>query len=176
MLSIDHLHGIRKRTAPFPCAALSMTIVVSISDQMLFLVDKEECAKTYPISTSRFGVGNAVGSFKTPLGVHRIIEKIGYGLLPGAIFTDRIFTGRYWDPSRIGDNMILSRIMRLQGLEQGLNKGEGIDSYERYIYIHGTANEPMIGKTNSHGCICMRNSDVVDLFERVLEGTLVIID
>jgi lipoprotein-anchoring transpeptidase ErfK/SrfK len=74
------------------------------------------------------------------------------------------------------ENLILTRILRLDGLEPGINKGEKIDSYARYIYIHGTNREDLIGKPMSHGCICMRNNDIIELFDSVEEGTLVIID
>ncbi|MCL2182613.1 MAG: L,D-transpeptidase [Chitinispirillia bacterium] len=128
------------------------------------------------VSTSRFGIGNRDGSYMTPLGLHRVEEKIGSGATPWTIFKSREDTGVVWSEGMDGENQILSRIIRLRGLEPGVNVGPGIDSYERYIYIHGTNNEEMIGTPMSHGCVCMKNDDVINLYNIVEEGTLVYIN
>jgi UDP-N-acetylmuramate--alanine ligase len=151
-------------------------IVVSIESQALFICDGDAIIERYDCSTSRFGNGNRENSLKTPLGIHRIKEKFGHGAPTGRVFRDREDTGEQWDHSRNGDNLILTRILRLEGLEEGINKGTGTDSYERYIYIHGTGREDLIGTPLSHGCVCLRNHDVIRLFDRVKEGTLVYID
>jgi UDP-N-acetylmuramate--alanine ligase len=130
----------------------------------------------FAISTSRFGIGNQEGSFKTPDGIHRICEKIGAGAPLCRIFKDRCDTGFIWTPEINEGNLILTRILRLEGLEDGINKGAGIDSFERYIYIHGTNLEAYIGTPISHGCICMRNNDIIELFDIIEEGTIVYID
>jgi UDP-N-acetylmuramate--alanine ligase len=151
-------------------------LLVGLGRQTLHLVERGTVRKRYAVSTSRYGVGNREGSNQTPLGVHRIREKYGAGAPSGRIFVDRQDTGRDWDGSTEGENLILSRILRLEGLEDGVNRGPGIDSYERYIYIHGTSREDRIGVPISHGCVCMRNRDVIELFDLVEEGTLVVID
>jgi UDP-N-acetylmuramate--alanine ligase len=151
-------------------------IVVSIEKQTLLLCRKQTIVERYNCSTSRFGIGNRENSLRTPLGLHRIKEKYGAGAPPGRVFTDREDTGVDWDHKQNGDNLILTRILRLEGLEDGINLGPGIDSYERYIYIHGTGREDLIGTPLSHGCVCMRNHDVIRLFNIVPEGTLVYIE
>ncbi len=148
---------------------------VDITAQTLALVEQADIAKTYPVSTSKFGAGNQEGSFKTPLGIHRITEKIGAGLPPGRILKSRKDTGQDWDKTVSEQNLILSRILRLEGLEPGVNSGPRIDSHQRYIYIHGTNQEHLIGTPASHGCVVMKNADILDLFDRVTEGAIVII-
>jgi hypothetical protein len=151
-------------------------LVVSIETQSLLICRKDTIIDRYDASTSRFGIGIRENSLKTPLGIHRIKEKFGSDAPAGRIFRDREDTGEDWDHSQTGDNLILTRILRLEGLEEGINKGAGVDSYERYIYIHGTGREDLIGTPLSHGCVCLRNLDIARLYETVKEGTLVYID
>ncbi len=151
-------------------------LFVDIAKQELHVVKDGKIAETYPVSTASKGIGNREGSFQTPRGVHRICEKYGRGAPVGRVFKDRIDTGETWHVGAPGENMVLTRILRLEGLEAGVNKGPGIDSYERYIYIHGTNNEGAIGSPFSQGCVCMRNHDVIRLFETVEEGAIVFID
>ncbi len=151
-------------------------VVVSVETQRLLVCVDDSMVERYDCSTSRFGNGSRENSLKTPPGVHRIKEKFGAGAPAGRIFRDREDTGMDWDHKQNGENLVLTRILRLEGLEEGINKGAGIDSYERYIYIHGTGREDLIGTPLSHGCVCMRNLDVIRLFETVKEGTLVYID
>ncbi len=150
-------------------------LVVSIETQTLLVCANDTIVERYNASTSRFGNGNRENSLKTPLGVHRIKEKFGAGAPAGRIFRDREDTGEDWDHRSTGENLILTRILRLEGLEEGINKGAGVDSYERYIYIHGTGREDLIGTPLSHGCVCLRNLDIIRLFAIVKEGTLVYI-
>jgi UDP-N-acetylmuramate--alanine ligase len=151
-------------------------LVVSIETQTLLVCLNDTIIERYDASSSRFGNGIRENSLKTPLGIHRIKEKFGAGAPAGRIFKDRIDTGIDWDRRSTEDNLILTRILRLEGLEEGINKGAGVDSYERYIYIHGTSQEEFIGTPLSHGCVCLRNHDIIRLFEIVKEGTLVYID
>ena len=151
-------------------------LVVSIETQALLVCVNDIVVERYDCSTSRFGNGNRENSLKTPLGVHRIREKFGDNAPAGRMFRDREDTGADWDHSQTGDNLILTRILRLEGLEDGINRGAGVDSYERYIYIHGTGREDLIGTPLSHGCVCLRNPDIIRLFETVREGTVVYID
>ncbi len=154
-------------------------IIIDISKQRLYLIEDGEIVKIYSISTSKYGVGNMEGSNRTPLGMHRISEKIGDGARIGTVFKFRINTGEiaeiYTDSTDAMEDYITTRIMCLEGLEQYINRGEGIDSHDRCIYIHGTQEEGLIGVPASHGCIRMRNRDVIELFNLVEVGTLVAI-
>jgi UDP-N-acetylmuramate--alanine ligase len=151
-------------------------LVQSVEEQKLFLCQGSRITGQFDSSTSRFGTGIRENSFKTPPGIHRISEKIGYGAPPGRIFRDRIDTRTDWDGSSGEDNLVLTRILRLEGLEQGVNRGPGVDSCERCIYIHGTNREDLVGTPLTHGCLALGNADVVRLFDAVPEGTLVYID
>ncbi len=151
-------------------------LVQSIETQTLLVCRNDDVVRRYDSSTSRFGEGVRENSFKTPPGIHRIREKIGSGAPAGRIFKERRDTGVDWDRRPTEDNLILTRILRLEGLEEGVNKGPGVDSYERCIYIHGTNREDLVGVPLSHGCLCLRNSDVLGLFDVVVEGTLVYIE
>lgn len=164
---------------PSPSLAHEYSIVVKISEQKLYLVSGNEVSKTYAVSTSRYGTGNRIKSNKTPLGMHRVAEKIGEGAPLGAIFDGkRRYTGEtsiiYIDDTRLSENYELTRIIRLEGMQPKINKGKGIDSYKRLIYIiHGTAEEGLIGTPASIGCIRMKNSDVIELFSIVSIGMIV---
>jgi len=151
-------------------------LYISTQQQTLTLFDNNRAHVTFTISTSRFGIGNRDGSFQTPPGVHRIFSKIGAGAPAGRIFRDRMDTGEDCCIGQPGSNMILTRIIRLEGLEPGVNKGTGIDSCDRYIYLHGTNNENRIGTPLSLGCVCMKNADIIALFDTVKEGDIVVID
>ena len=151
-------------------------LLVDIDAQRLHVLDSGRSRAVYPVSTSRFGIDSSVGSFRTPRGIHRVARKIGENAPAGRIFRDRIDTGEQWNGSVDEENLILSRVLRLEGLEEGINRGQGIDSFDRCIYIHGTNREDLIGTPNSHGCICMKNSDIITLFDQVREGTIVVID
>ena len=146
-------------------------IYVSIKDQQLILLRDGKVIKRYPVSTSKKGVGNREGSYKTPTGAHCIIEKIGRRAKIGSIFKHRKNTGRIAIDGN--GNEITTRILCLEGLERGINKGKGVDTFKRCIYIHGTPCEKLIGKPASKGCIRMRNRDIVGLFNLVNGCTLV---
>ncbi|MEJ6950790.1 L,D-transpeptidase family protein [Natronospora cellulosivora (SeqCode)] len=151
-------------------------ILVDGLNQMLYLVDKSkyplDIIKKYPISTSKIGYGNEIASKKTPLGIHKVIEKIGEGAPFATVFEYRINTGRIAEiVTEIRDaekEKITSRILWLHGLEE-----RNRNSLYRYIYIHGTNEEGFIGYPQSDGCIRMKNKDIIDLFSRVEEGTYV---
>ena len=176
MTDSRRLHHIYKRLREFQTDPAEPFLVQSIEAQTLFVCGKGAVVGRYDASTSRFGSGIREGSFKTPPGIHRIREKIGAGAPAGRIFVDRKDTGANWDGTSTEDNLILTRILRLEGMEDGINKGPGVDSFERFIYIHGTNREDLVGTPLSHGCICLRNEDIIRLFETVREGTLVYID
>ncbi|MEE9446285.1 MAG: L,D-transpeptidase [Cocleimonas sp.] len=153
-------------------------IIVSAYEQTLFLIRNKKALKTYKISTASAGLGNQSGSYKTPLGVHQIVKKFGDNAELGSIFKGRENTGKIAkilqkSNERSESDNITTRILWLSGLQNGVNKGEGIDSHKRYIYIHGTDEEGRLGQPASHGCIRMANKDVVELFNKVENGTLV---
>ena len=159
--------------------AESAHIEVDISEQRLYLIENSLIKASYPISTSKYGEGSIENSFKTPLGKHSIKEMIGEEAEINTIFTSRINTKRsatIIDQFEDTDNdYVTSRIMWLHGEEDGLNKGGNVDSFRRYIYIHGTHEEGLIGTKASHGCIRMFNYDVIELFNIVNIGTKVLI-
>jgi hypothetical protein len=152
-------------------------IIVSISEQKLYLYKNDMLVRQYPVSTSKYGAGNTQGSNKTPLGQHMIVSKVGRNARMGEIFQSRRRTRRIagFGSNASGEDHITTRIMRLAGLERGINKGKGIDSFKRCIYIHGTPHEHLIGTPASHGCIRMKNKDIIALFEIVPRNTLVTI-
>ena len=156
-----------------------LVFVDSARQRLWLLADDAGQSCDYPVSTSRHGLGEQKDSFKTPRGVHRIAHKIGHGEAPGCVFKSRQPTGDICLQQPAEDarqDVITSRILWLEGMQPGKNCGGAVDSFERYIYIHGTADEAHIGQPASIGCIRMTNADVIDLFERVDEGDLVIID
>ena len=161
------------------CAEDGLTIEIDISKQRLFLLNNMVIVRSYPISSSKYGEGSTQNSFKTPLGNHVIKEMIGRDAIKNTIFTSRINTKRQadiiHDLTNSDNDYVTTRIMWLDGQEEGKNKGKGVDSYQRYIYIHGTHEEGLIGQKASHGCIRMFNSDVIELFNEVKKGTKVYI-
>ena len=150
---------------------LDKLIVVKVSSQKLYLINKGKIVHTYSISTSSYGTGSKVNSFKTPLGRHVIAEKIGDDLPLGAILKGREWTGSIANiikrPIDTDFDLVTSRILWLSGTEKGFNLGPGVDSKSRFIYIHGTAEEGLIGKPASDGCIRMYNDDVISLYSKV---------
>lgn len=141
--------------------------VVSVADQRLAVVNKTgEVVKTYPVSTSKFGLGSKRGSRHTPLGKMKVAKKIGGGAPAGAVFKSRKRTGEVLKPNAPGRDPIVTRIMWLDGLEY-YNR----NTFSRYIYIHGTPEEKKIGSPASYGCIRMTSKDVIDLYRRLDEGS-----
>ena len=158
----------------------SKEIQISISKQELYLFESGEITKTYKISSSKYGEGSKVNSFKTPLGKHEIKKLIGENEEIGTRFVGRVPTEIYpiynSEEIYVSDDVVQSRIIWLSGMEEGINKGLGVDSYERYIYIHGTPEEWLLGKKASKGCIRMANSDVIELFDLLKGGETVYIN
>jgi lipoprotein-anchoring transpeptidase ErfK/SrfK len=156
-----------------------LLVLISAAKQELYLVQNGKVTATYKVSTSKKGIGGKAGSDKTPPGIHRIKEKFGEGAKVGAIFKGRAYIGReakiITEPISVNTDDVTTRILWLEGLEPGINKGEGIDSYKRYIYIHGTPEEGLIGQPASHGCIRMLNKEVIEVFNKVPIGTLVVV-
>jgi hypothetical protein len=127
--------------------------------------------KTYRCSTSKYGIGEEAGSNKTPRGLHRIAQKAGGGWPVGAAFKSRQVTGFTWHGQP--GAAITHRILWLEGLEQGFNRGGNVDSFQRYIYIHGTGNEATLGRPASHGCVHLASDVLIPLYDKLPVGTLV---
>lgn len=136
-------------------------IQVSVRDQQLKLRRGRTVIRRYPVSTSRFGLGSEQGSHKTPLGKFRITDKIGESMPAGTIFVGRVPL-KADEPLPSTEDLVLSRILWLDGVEP-----HNANTRDRFIYIHGTRHEDKIGKPDSHGCIRMRNADVIELFDLV---------
>ncbi|HSY42948.1 MAG TPA: L,D-transpeptidase [Candidatus Acidoferrum sp.] len=164
-------------------APTQYVLMVGIADQSALLFENSSaslrlCVEDYkfvkklPCSTSRFGIGQIEGSNQTPLGLHRIAEKIGAGVEAGTVFKGRKVVGHTSQPE-FADAKITTRILWLDGLEPGLNRGGNVDSHARYIYIHGTADQSSIGKPASCGCIHLADVDIIPLFDLLPSGTLV---
>jgi lipoprotein-anchoring transpeptidase ErfK/SrfK len=154
------------------CAApdIQHHIVISTRDQKLALLDRGTLLATYPVSTSKFGLGDRPGSRFTPLGQLQIAQKIGDNAPPGAVFKDRRRTGEIVLANSLGRDPIVTRILWLRGLES-----QNANAFARDIYIHGTPEEWRIGAPASYGCIRMRSSDVVQLYNIVGIGAAVTI-
>ncbi len=146
------------------------TLVVSIPDQQLSVLENGVSVASYRVSTSRFGLGDSRGSYATPLGEMEIAQKIGAGAPLGAVFKGRHQTGEVIRPNSAGRDPIVTRILWLRGLE-----ARNQHAYERGIYIHGTPVERFIGRPASYGCIRMRSRDIVQLFEKVSTGARIVI-
>ncbi len=152
-------------------------LAVRISTATLQFYRNGALAKSYTVSTSRRPPSNIKHSMGTPQGLHQVAERIGAGQPPGMVFKSRVPTGRHFsevlerDPDK--ENLITSRILWLRGLEPGVNRGGDVDTYERYVYVHGTNNESRLGEPLSAGCVLMRNLDIVELYEEVRTGDLV---
>jgi len=147
-------------------------LLISVAGQTISLFEKGESAQEFPCSTSRFGIGQTEGSNCTPLGLHRIVEKIGAGAPAGTVFKARQSIGHVSQPE-FADAKITTRILWLEGLEPSFNRGGNVDSHARYIYIHGTADQTSIGKPTSCGCIHLADGDLIPLFDLLPTGTLV---
>ncbi len=141
---------------------------ISVADQKMLVTDKGQPVAVYPVSTSKFGLSSAPGSYGTPVGRHRVVKMIGDGLPSGAVFKSRRFTGEVLPVDAPGRDPIVTRILWLDGRES-----RNRNSYERFIYIHGTPEERNIGIPSSYGCIRMRSRDVIALYDRVGVGAKV---
>lgn len=154
-------------------------IYVAIKRQKLYFIKADRVQSSYSISTSKFGTGFLLNSEQTPLGLHRISHKTGDKTPLGGIIKGVDFTGKMakieTEPVETGKDEVTTRAIRLEGFEPGINKGGKKDSFNREIYIHGTPEEGLIGTPASHGCVRMKNLDIIELFNSVKEGTFVVI-
>jgi hypothetical protein len=145
-------------------------VVVSVADQKMGLYSEGELVKTFPVSTSKFGLGDQPGSNRTPIGRHRVVAKVGHGLPEGAVLKSRHWNGEVIKPNAPGRDPIVSRILWLSGSE-----GHNRNAYSRCIYIHGTPEEKRLGAPASYGCVRMASDDVVKVFNQVPVGASVVI-
>lgn len=147
---------------------------ISLAEQRLELLEDGAVVRRYPVSTAANGAGECNGSGCTPRGWHTIHARIGAGAAPDTVFVGRVPTGELYSEAlaqeQPGRDWILTRILWLEGLEEGRNRGGEVDTLARYIYLHGTPDSVALGTPGSHGCVRLRNADVIELFERVREG------
>ncbi len=169
-------HSWPQRLGPAPQTGIR----VDIAGQQLELWRAGELVRAYPVSSARAGVGERSGSERTPRGWHLVRARIGAGQPQGAVFVGRRPTGEIYSPELARRHprrdWILSRILWLSGLEPGRNRLGAVDTMRRFIYIHGCPDGEPMGVAGSHGCVRMRNRDVIELFEQVPAGTPVLID
>jgi UDP-N-acetylmuramate--alanine ligase len=162
----------RRGAPPEPPSRL---LVVDVERQRAVLIENGAAKAAWPVSSARAGVGGAEGSYRTPPGWHRVHRRIGDGAEEGSVFVSREPTGEMWRGEARDDDLILTRILTLDGLEEGVNRGPGHDSLERYIYLHGTNHERLLGRPVSHGCVRLSNVDICSLFAFMREGDYVLI-
>ena len=158
-------------------------LVVSVAKQRMFLFEKSshssrearfpdyDFRRSFLVSTSRFGTGQMMNSNQTPLGLHRIVRKVGGGTPIGTVFKGRRPVGYTWQG--MPEAKIAHRILWLDGLEPGFNRGGDVDTFQRYVYLHGFGDETTLGRPQSSGCVHLAAADLMPLFEHLPEGTLV---
>ena len=164
LVGVLHSEGIG--AAKSIAAGPASEIVVSVADQELAFIVRGKVIKRFPISTSKFGTGDGIGSYRTPLGETFVSAKVGDGLPAGAVIRNRIATGEVLEVNAPGRDAIVSRVIWLRGMD-----GSTANARERCIYIHGTAEEKWIGRRASFGCIRMRSKDIIVLYDWVHIGT-----
>lgn len=149
---------------------------VSVREQRFRLIQGEQVVWDIPCSTAAKGVGSKINSFQTPLGWHSVAEKIGEGKPAGQVYREKRPTNEIWKPGDVvKEDLVLTRVLTLRGEEPGRNRDGDVDSFARGIYIHGTNDEARIGQPTSHGCVRLTNADVIVAFERIPQGTMVLI-
>ena len=148
--------------------ALPSRVIISVRDQKLMLLENGARVATYPVSTSKFGLGDGWGRMTTPLGFLQVAQKIGDHAPTGAVFHNRRFTGEILLPNAPGRDPIITRIIWLRGLE-----ASNVHAFNRCIYIHGTPQEKIIGRPASYGCIRMKSNDVAALYNQIPLGAFV---
>ncbi|MDY0108307.1 MAG: L,D-transpeptidase [Candidatus Krumholzibacteria bacterium] len=150
-------------------------LLVDVTAQRAILLCRRRPAASWPISTAAAGLDAREGSGGTPPGVHRIAQKIGGGARHDAIFVSREPTGEVWDGRADPRDLILGRILTLDGCQDGVNRGPGVDTLARLVYLHGTNHEHRIGEPCSHGCVRLRRADIAAMFDLVAVGDPVVI-
>lgn len=172
------IERVNKTCARLGIKPANRILFVRIGTATLQFYRDGELVRSFPISTSKRPPSNIKNSLGTPRGLHEIAERIGAGQPPGMVFKSRIPTGHHFREiasAATHPNLITSRILWLRGLEPGVNRGGDVDTYERYVYLHGTNHEDRIGEPLSAGCVLMRNLDIIDLYDQVRAGDQVMI-
>ena len=175
---ISSCEQVRKACEQLGIKSAERILFVSIATQTMQFYRNSSLVHSYVISTSRRPPSNIKNSLGTPRGLHEIAERIGAGQPPGMVFKGRVPTGRHFSEFSNAEqetNLITSRILWLRGLEPGMNQGSDVDTYSRYIYIHGTQHEDRLGEPQSSGCVQMANLDLIALYEEVRTGDQVMI-
>jgi len=160
------VNAVRASSVSIPAPTLNTRIIISIRDQKLMLIDNGSVIATYPVSTSKYGLGDAWGSLSTPLGLLQVAQKIGDHAPMGAVFHNRRWTGEVLQPNTPGRDPIMTRIIWLRGLQ-----ASNAHAFHRCIYIHGTNEEKLLGRPASFGCIRMKSVDVTALYNQLPLGT-----
>lgn len=168
----------------YPAHDITRLLYVSLTKQRMYWIENGRTQRAFVISGAKNGAGSLSGSNKTPTGLHLIAEKHGATTPPGGILVSRVFQGRIADilsePLDVPEDHVTTRVLWLKGLEPGINlgkdaQGRNVDSYSRYIYIHGTPEEGLLGQPASHGCIRMKNREVIELYDMAPAGAYVLI-
>jgi lipoprotein-anchoring transpeptidase ErfK/SrfK len=154
------------RATSIPAPSLTTRVLISVRDQKLMLIENGQIAATYPVSTSKYGLGDTWGSLATPLGLLQVAQKIGDRAPVGAVFHNRRWTGEVLQPNTPGRDPVMTRIIWLRGLE-----ASNAHAFHRCIYIHGTNEEKLLGRPASFGCIRMKSIDVAALYNQLPLGT-----
>lgn len=174
-----HVAVLAELQTKYPAYYANGVLLIDDSEQRLYWYKSGALIRSYAVSTAAKGLGNLAGSQKTPIGSHQVISKVGGSAKRGTIFDKLRNTGRiakiYTSPNYSATALVTSRVLRLDGLEPGKNKGGRVDTANRAIYVHGTNKEGNLGTRASHGCIRMNNNEIIDLFGKVSVGTLVYI-
>ena len=175
----DMLKRMKERCAALGIKPTERVIAVSIARQLLMLFVNGALQKSHVVSTSRRPPSNEKNSLGTPRGLHEIAEKHGAGAPPGIVFKGRVSTGKHFHEfgdEENGKNLVTTRLLWLRGLEPGVNAGGNVDTYQRYVYLHGTNHEERLGTPFSDGCVVMNNLEIIALFDEVRTGDLVWIE
>ena len=154
----------------------SIGVWVSVDEQVLRIIRNHMILRVFPCATAAKGTGFVVNSMQTPLGWHSVKTKIGDGAPWGQVFRGAKAVNQIWKPGeKTTEDLVLTRLMWLKGEEPGVNQGGNVDSYNRFIYIHGTNDEARIGTPSSHGCVRLKNDDVIKAFDLIPKGARVLI-
>ena len=177
VLGMPHPETAIARAAELGIEPTDDLLVAVVANQAVFWFRRTASAGDFKLhrklvcSTSKYGIGQVQGSNQTPLGLHRIAQKIGDGVPAGTVFKARKAGGHMKDG--FPASSITTRILWLEGLDEGLNKGGNVDTFSRYIYIHGTGDQPSLGRPASDGCIHLSDPDLVEVYDSLPVGTLV---
>lgn len=173
---LDENRRVQAKCAELAIEPTDRRLIVSIETQTMAIIKAGVVRRIFEISTSKNPPSCIADSYGTPDGLHRIADRIGSDAPEGMVFKGRVPTGQLYSevsPEDAERSLITSRILRMRGLEPGKNSGPGCDTFERYVYIHGTNKESLIGRPASAGCVQLRNREMIELFDQVESGDLI---